>query len=254
MHSSGSLSKSSETRRGIQNRGPGGMLTKQRLVSKPKMAHTDPKLAELADRLSALDRERASIVAEIDALRSTQAFTRSPPTDDCTAQHDGHIQRHSNSESKIALFRRLFRGRTEVFPLRWENAKSGRSGYSPACANEWRRGICEKPKVKCSVCPNQAFISVDVASIERHLRGPVLTGRPSSRASIQYSRTIAAGFLPRISTKESGGEMFGPSPTHAVAMASPSQSNDLAPETAPMPGFSLRKRCRRHWQGVWAPF
>ena len=204
------------------------------------MAHTDPKLAELADRLSALDRERASIVAEIDALRSTQAFTRSPPTDDCTAQHDGHIQRHSNNESKIALFRRLFRGRTEVFPLRWENAKTGRSGYSPACANEWRRGICEKPKVKCSVCPNQAFISVDVASVERHLRGAGPDG--ASFVMGVYPMLPDDGFSLRISTKESGGGMFGPSPTRAVAMASPSRSNGLAPETALMPGFSLRKR------------
>jgi hypothetical protein len=51
------------------------------------------------------------------------------------------------------------------------NRKTGRSGYAPACANEWQRGICEKPKVKCSACPNQAFFAVDDVSIERHLRG-----------------------------------------------------------------------------------
>jgi hypothetical protein len=39
-----------------------------------------------------------------------------------------------------------------------------------ACANEWQRGICEKPKVKCSACPNQAFQAVDDVSIERHLK------------------------------------------------------------------------------------
>jgi superfamily II DNA or RNA helicase len=87
------------------------------------------------------------------------------------ARYDGHIQRQSTIDTKIALFRKLFRGREDVFPLRWENTKTGRSGYSPACANEWRRGICEKPKIKCSVCPNQAFIGVDDAAIERHLRG-----------------------------------------------------------------------------------
>ncbi|WP_409372357.1 TOTE conflict system archaeo-eukaryotic primase domain-containing protein, partial [Pseudodonghicola xiamenensis] len=40
------------------------------------------------------------------------------------------------------LFRRLFAGRPDVFPVRWENRKTGRSGYSPACANEWVKGIC----------------------------------------------------------------------------------------------------------------
>jgi hypothetical protein len=80
------------------------------------------------------------------------------------------VDRNSTIENKIALFRRLFRGRSDVFPVRWENRKTGRSGYAPACANEWRRGICEKPKVKCSACPNQAFFAVDDVSIERHLR------------------------------------------------------------------------------------
>lgn len=43
---------------------------------------------------------------------------------------------------KIALFRRLFQGRTDVFPVRWEGKTSGsKSGYSPACTNEWRAGI-----------------------------------------------------------------------------------------------------------------
>ena len=51
------------------------------------------------------------------------------------------------------------------------NIRAGRSGYALACANEWQRGVCEKPKVKCSACPNQAFRAVDDVSIERHLRG-----------------------------------------------------------------------------------
>ena len=40
---------------------------------------------------------------------------------------------------KVALFGRLFRGRTDVYPVRWES-KAGKTGYSPACANEWRVG------------------------------------------------------------------------------------------------------------------
>ncbi|MFL6677323.1 MAG: TOTE conflict system archaeo-eukaryotic primase domain-containing protein [Burkholderiaceae bacterium] len=43
----------------------------------------------------------------------------------------------------MALFRRLFRGRTDVYPVRWESKTSGKSGYAPACANEWRPGIHE---------------------------------------------------------------------------------------------------------------
>ena len=47
---------------------------------------------------------------------------------------------------KIALFRKLFRGRTDRYPVRWESRTSGKSGYAPACANEWVRGVCEKPE------------------------------------------------------------------------------------------------------------
>jgi len=43
----------------------------------------------------------------------------------------------SSPAERLALFRRLFAGRPDVFPTRWENGKTGRSGYSPACANEW---------------------------------------------------------------------------------------------------------------------
>jgi len=55
--------------------------------------------------------------------------------------------------------------------VRWDNKKTGRSGYSPACANEWVKGICEKPKVKCGACPHQKFIPPDEKVIEKHLRG-----------------------------------------------------------------------------------
>ena len=43
----------------------------------------------------------------------------------------------SPAEIKIALFRSLFRGREDVYPRRFESRKTGKSGYSPACANEW---------------------------------------------------------------------------------------------------------------------
>lgn len=77
----------------------------------------------------------------------------------------------SATTDKIALFRRLFAGRPDVFPIRWENRKTGKVGYAPACANEWAKGICGKPQVKCGECPNQSFFPVSGEVIERHLRG-----------------------------------------------------------------------------------
>ena len=55
--------------------------------------------------------------------------------------------------------------------MRWENRNTGKSGYAPACANEWVRGVCGKPQVKCGECPNQAFIALSDNVIASHLRG-----------------------------------------------------------------------------------
>ena len=38
----------------------------------------------------------------------------------------------SSTQEKVALFRRLFRGRDDVYALRWQSKSSGRSGYAPA--------------------------------------------------------------------------------------------------------------------------
>jgi len=74
------------------------------------------------------------------------------------------------TEEKIALFRRLFRGREDVYPVRWEN-KAGKSGYSPACANEWKRGICEKPRIKCADCSKRSLLPVTDQTLFDHLAG-----------------------------------------------------------------------------------
>jgi len=65
-----------------------------------------------------------------------------------SATESGTINTQFTTADKIALFRRLFRGRTDVYPLRWESA-NGTSGCSPAYGNKWKPSICRKPKVKC---------------------------------------------------------------------------------------------------------
>lgn len=77
------------------------------------------------------------------------------------------VHQLSSPHEKIALFRSLFKGREDVFPMRWEN-KAGRSGYSPACGNEWTL-VCKKPQVKCSECLYQQFLPVSNEVISSHL-------------------------------------------------------------------------------------
>jgi hypothetical protein len=81
-----------------------------------------------------------------------------------------------SAASKVRLFRDLFRGREDVFAVRWEKHGRNRSGYSPRCANEWQHGICGKPKVRCGECPNQAFVALDHRQLLGHLQGRQVVG------------------------------------------------------------------------------
>jgi superfamily II DNA or RNA helicase len=76
-----------------------------------------------------------------------------------------------STDEKVALFMRLFRGRTDVYPIRWESQKTGKVGYSPVCVNEWRAGVCDKPRVKCSNCSNQLLKPLTDVIVFDHLAG-----------------------------------------------------------------------------------
>ena len=82
---------------------------------------------------------------------------------------------HLSADQKVTLFRRLFRGRVDIYPTRWKSAK-GRSGYSPACGNEWKTGLCNKPKIKCADCNNRLFLPVTDQVIYDHLSGKHIVG------------------------------------------------------------------------------
>ncbi|MCP9915360.1 DEAD/DEAH box helicase [Cyanobium sp. ATX 6F1] len=76
-----------------------------------------------------------------------------------------------SAQEKVALFRRLFRGREDVYALRWQSSSSGRSGYAPACANEWQPGVCEKPRVACRDCSHRQLLPLTDVAIYGHLAG-----------------------------------------------------------------------------------
>lgn len=87
------------------------------------------------------------------------------------------VTRLSSPSEKIRLFRSLFRGRADVYALRWHSEKTQKSGYSPVCANEWQPGLCEKGRVSCAKCPNRVLRPLDDAAIYRHLAGRDAQGR-----------------------------------------------------------------------------
>ncbi|MGE4273729.1 MAG: DEAD/DEAH box helicase family protein [Desulfitobacterium sp.] len=96
---------------------------------------------------------------------------------DISDQFNGpeQVTNNSSPQEKISLFKSLFRGRDDVYAKRWQN-KEGKSGYSPVCLNEWVKGICSKPKIKCSDCDNKNYAIFDSVAIDSHLRGKAVFG------------------------------------------------------------------------------
>jgi superfamily II DNA or RNA helicase len=134
-------------------------------------ADTDRTLAQALAELTQLRRDNEQLR---DELRKSKGSPSNHGVSTASPAQDQPVVALSPNQ-KVAIFRRLFRGRVDIYPLRWEN-KAGKSGYSPACHNEWRAGVCEKPRIKCSDCPNQMFLAVDDKLIVDHLSGRCTAG------------------------------------------------------------------------------
>ena len=123
------------------------------------------------DTQATLRAENARLIA---LLESNGVEWRLPPESASPIQ-ESELSRLSTAE-KVTLFRRLFRGRTDIYSIRWESKTTGKSGYAPACANEWRAGICEKPRIRCSDCSNRLLIPLSDTVIYKHLSGEHTVG------------------------------------------------------------------------------
>ena len=122
-----------------------------------------------------MERERNELLRQLDTLER-QAFLAAPPVIGTPVGQPASVSGLATADERVALFLRRFRCRTSVYPKMWENRKKGTKGYSPACDNEWRPGVCEKPRVKCSECRNQAFHPLDETAAKEHLLGHITIG------------------------------------------------------------------------------
>lgn len=109
----------------------------------------DDEIAKVLMRLNELEAERVELEVKLRELERPP-----PPTSRAASEASG-----TGAAARMCF---PFVGRK----------KSGKSGYAPACANEWVRGVCNKPNnIGCDECRNQAFIPVSDEIVERHLRG-----------------------------------------------------------------------------------
>jgi hypothetical protein len=96
--------------------------------------------AEVAGELAQLRAENARLRRLLKLTRAEAAppgsaqagFFEAPP---------GPVHAGSPAEAKVALFAALFAARTDVYAIRWENARSGKAGWLPAVRGGWRKGV-----------------------------------------------------------------------------------------------------------------
>ncbi len=124
-----------------------------------EIADHEATLARLAEEHQAVARRLATLKAQLVESKSA-AMAPAPRT----------------PAEKVALFRRRFRGRSDVYPVQFTSEKTGKIGYAPDCRNKFKPGVCELPRVKCGECPNQAFSTVSDDVLDKHLRGTHVVG------------------------------------------------------------------------------
>ena len=96
-------------------------------------------MRDISDELESLRRENARLRR---LLKLTEAEA-APAYGTQTAWFDkapGPVDARSSSQAKVGFFAALFRSRRDVYALRWENERSGKSGWVPAVEGGWRKG------------------------------------------------------------------------------------------------------------------
>jgi superfamily II DNA or RNA helicase len=124
----------------------------------------------------------AEALAECERLREENRRLREdvglPPIDTPVPAPTGRAQSgvaalpvtsKSSPEEKVKLFRSVFRGRDDVYALRWDG-RDGKSGYSPACRRVWGKVF-----LKRSDEPKEYFPLTDQV-IHDHLTGKLTAG------------------------------------------------------------------------------
>jgi hypothetical protein len=105
----------------------------------------------VAERLKSAQEECDRLRAENARLRALLGIQDSvsqepgPTAIPIVSSSDTNTASVSTPEKKISLFRSLFRGREDVYAIRWEG-KGGKSGYSPAGVMDWGAIHAAKPE------------------------------------------------------------------------------------------------------------
>jgi len=132
------------------------------------MINLEQRIAVLEQKIQDIDAERESFFQELSRLRNQHYHQQQSLIQLIVG---ATVTQQSSSKDKVNLFRDLFKGRDDLYPKRFVNSKTGKSGYSPVCSNEWKPTVCEKPRIKCGDCQSRSFLPVSDQVITNHLAG-----------------------------------------------------------------------------------
>ena len=97
--------------------------------------------SEYAQLRRELDRLRAEN-ARLSRLLNLRGQDTTPASEQLAAPTPpAMVTMASSVEDKLALYADLFRARTDVYALYWENLRAGTNGWMPAVAGRWRKGM-----------------------------------------------------------------------------------------------------------------
>lgn len=123
-------------------------------------------MPNISDELESLRRENARLRkllkltdAEAAPARGTQVawFDKAP----------GPVNASATPQAKVAFYAALFGARKDVYAIRWENARTAKSGWMPAVEGGWRKG---------SKAADQRYLPLTPEVLAAHLTGDIHIG------------------------------------------------------------------------------
>ncbi len=98
------------------------------------------EMASLRALTARLQAENARLLRLLE-LTPKQAVPPGPVQTGFFEAPPGPVDRQSPPEVKVGFFGALFTARTDIYAVRWENARSGKAGWLPAMRGGWRKGV-----------------------------------------------------------------------------------------------------------------
>ena len=127
----------------------------------------------MAEIPTAVEAELARLLVENARLLKLLRLTpqqAAPPAPGQTAFFEappGVVHHRSSQDAKVAFFGALFAARTDVYATRFDNHRTGKSGWVPAVRGGWRKGVRHE---------DRDYLPLTPAVLAAHLKGEVHIG------------------------------------------------------------------------------